>query len=541
MRFNEFKLFEANLSFGDFHQAAEERWDVFLNRVKGKIPWDGTIAPTLGGQEYDYPKARSGTYPYNIYIGYANATSQSKLLKSIQSGSFYGYLDGKSWVVPVYDPKTNTQLDNYRISNLFKDHQFAEPHRIKSKDQIANFGNLTESLAGAGLTAKFTKRVQGGVQPIEVKDILKIISKLTVDNSSSQEVKINSKELHKEDVVYASAEYKSNLQDKIVWRIKTQEQAFRELVAIGEGKHLDNPKLLGLLGAVANYANSRLMTQYSRFFATNLKVDEIIVDTDGIGGAASLQSGGGTKADLFIVANGKKLRYANLSLKATNPDIGQQALVGKPQGNLTAEKLKDHLWNNLITLWKGFDDGTNYINVENILSKEEYLNSIGITSDMDSNQIEKAINSQLQASQKKVRPGIQKMFSAVANNIKQIWLKNDDSQSEYDFIQALVNFVEYHAAREDNVELVDFKATGDYSVHSFKNLYKLLKDIDFDVGEYKTNAGNVGFKVYDINNPKDVLVSLYFQPRAGQSTYKLAVKKGPLLKKVTNVSHKRNK
>ena len=89
MRFNEFKLFEANLSFGDFHQAAEERWDVFLNRVKGKIPWDGTIAPTLGGQEYDYPKARSGTYPYNIYIGYANATSQSKLLKSIQSGSFY--------------------------------------------------------------------------------------------------------------------------------------------------------------------------------------------------------------------------------------------------------------------------------------------------------------------------------------------------------------------------------------------------------------------------------------------------------------------
>ena len=396
-------------------------------------------------------------------------------------------------------------------------------------------------MAGAGLTAKFTKRVQGGVQPIEVKDILKIISKLTVDNSSSQEVKINSKELHKEDVVYASAEYKSNLQDKIVWRIKTQEQAFRELVAIGEGKHLDNPKLLGLLGAVANYANSRLMTQYSRFFATNLKVDEIIVDTDGIGGAASLQSGGGTKADLFIVANGKKLRYANLSLKATNPDIGQQALVGKPQGNLTAEKLKDHLWNNLITLWKGFDDGTNYINVENILSKEEYLNSIGITSDMDSNQIEKAINSQLQASQKKVRPGIQKMFSAVANNIKQIWLKNDDSQSEYDFIQALVNFVEYHAAREDNVELVDFKATGDYSVHSFKNLYKLLKDIDFDVGEYKTNAGNVGFKVYDINNPKDVLVSLYFQPRAGQSTYKLAVKKGPLLKKVTNVSHKRNK
>ena len=56
MRFNEFKLFEANLSFGDFHQAAEERWDVFLNRVKGKIPWDGTIAPTLGGQEYDFPK-----------------------------------------------------------------------------------------------------------------------------------------------------------------------------------------------------------------------------------------------------------------------------------------------------------------------------------------------------------------------------------------------------------------------------------------------------------------------------------------------------
>ena len=328
MRFNEFKLFEKNLSFGDFHQAAEERWDVFLNRVKGKIPWEGSIAPTLGGQEYDYPKENTGAYPYNIYIGYANAASQSKLLKSIESGSFYGYLDNRrAWVAPVYDPKTNTQLDNYKISNLFKDPQFAEPHRIKSKDQIANFGNLTESLAGAGLTAKFTKRVQGGVQPIEVKDILKIISKLKVD-SSNQEVKINSKELHKEDVVYASAEYKSNLQDKIVWRIKTQEQAFRELVAIGEGKHLDNPKLLGLLKAVANYANSRLMTQYSRFFATNLKVDEILVDTDGIGGAASLQAGEGTKADLFVIANGKKLRYANLSLKATNPDIGQQALVG---------------------------------------------------------------------------------------------------------------------------------------------------------------------------------------------------------------------
>ncbi len=547
MRAHEFLqlLNEKDLSFKDFQNASEARWDIFLNRVANKQPWEGKQAPTLGGESIDYLKDRAGSYPYNIYIGFANPVDQQKLLKSIEAGHFAGYVKNRGWYFPVYNPTTGEQLDHYSASWIYKDPAFGQQ---REEGGIANYGNLSEPLAGAGLTAKFLKRVTGGVEPIEVKDIFEILSKLKVDPNT---IEIDSEELHEENVVYASAEYQSTLKDKIIWKISTQEQTYRELLEIAQGGHRTDKKLLGQLEAIVNYCNSRLLTRYSRFFATNRVVDEIIVDTDGIGGAASLQSGEGTKADLFVIANGKKLRYANISLKAGNKDIGQHALVSAPRGRDTQdpEKIKEHLWSKAVTLWQAFDDGSKHINIESdgLFTRDSYLESVGITDEMNAEEIMIAIDKTNKGSLKTVRNAINNMFTVVKNEIQEKWLNSDSSKAEYNFLKAVIQFIEFHGAREDGVELVDFNENGNYSVHSFKDLEQKLDTVDLNVYTYKTSSGNAGFVVYDSNSVKNnkitsgsTLFRLYFQPRAGSGQgFKVHIVKGPLLSKLTDVTEQR--
>jgi hypothetical protein len=154
-----------------------------------------------------------------------------------------------------------------------------------------NKGDVAEVVLGAAMTAKFLKTDDSAVTQREVEQIIREV------------ISIKSVNYTRPDKTESEAKF-----DEITFKVGIPQKAMDFL----RGGQLS--EIIDLFQSAIAYVNSdRRLERQSKILRSNAKVDQIIINSDGVGDQK------GTKADIKITVNGKQTRN-QISLKVSGGD-----------------------------------------------------------------------------------------------------------------------------------------------------------------------------------------------------------------------------
>jgi hypothetical protein len=204
---------------------------------------------------------------------------------------------------------------NVSLSKLLKSGDFGGTGGSSSGNAVkGNRGDMAEGLFAAAVTARFMNKNS----PISAVHVIALIDR--IDNTKMQQ-----------KMVYESPNKNPKISDKVTFQLGL---ALSNLVALTD-KSVQS-SLSDIIQSSVRYANSAIITSWSKLLYENNKYNEIEVIADGIGDQT------GTKVDVRVKIDGKATDI-NVSLKAD--DVKQ---FGQVSGS--AFEVQQKLWDKLLKL-----------------------------------------------------------------------------------------------------------------------------------------------------------------------------------------------
>jgi hypothetical protein len=204
---------------------------------------------------------------------------------------------------------------NVSLSKLLKSGDFGGTGGSSSGNAVkGNRGDMAEGLFAAAVTARFMNKNS----PISAVHVIALIDR--IDNTKMQQ-----------KMVYDSPNKNPKISDKVTFQLGL---ALSNLVALTD-KSVQS-SLSDIIQSSVRYANSAIITSWSKLLYENNKYNEIEVIADGIGDQT------GTKVDVRVKIDGKATDI-NVSLKAD--DVKQ---FGQVSGS--AFEVQQKLWDKLLKL-----------------------------------------------------------------------------------------------------------------------------------------------------------------------------------------------
>jgi hypothetical protein len=339
-----------------------------------------------------------------------------------------------------------------------------------------NRGDIAEGILGAALSAKLIKRGKENIGNISIDDV-----KHVLDNALATA----------EELSYSVDDKNSKIADKINFKLRLPTGSMDVI----KDKSFW-PRFEDLFSAAVHYANTSDAERYSNYFYKNGKVDEVIIQSDGVSNQK------GTKTDVKAVVKttdpvtGKEelrtLKNVDISLKADSNIYGQHGTGGHLATTDTwlanAQKLFAHFGVTITMPKKG-----RYI--------EEFWADV---------------------------------YAQAAAQLKQ-GLATGGVNTDINFIDKIAEVI-IHQATSGNkdLKLIKFEK-GISNIHSFSILKKRLIDnnIELDASTSVTAGGIPKISIFDKNNPKNVLTNVRLY--VGKDKASNYFEKGPLLNELTRV------
>ena len=204
---------------------------------------------------------------------------------------------------------------NVSLSKLLKSGDFGGTGGSSSGNAVkGNRGDMAEGLFAAAVTARFMNKNS----PISAVHVIALIDR--IDNTKMQQ-----------KMVYESPNKNPKISDKVTFQLGL---ALSNLVALTDNSVQSS--LSDIIQSSVRYANSAIITSWSKLLYENNKYNEIEVIADGIGDQT------GTKVDVRVKIDGKATDI-NVSLKAD--DVKQ---FGQVSGS--AFEVQQKLWDKLLKL-----------------------------------------------------------------------------------------------------------------------------------------------------------------------------------------------
>ena len=263
-----------------------------------------------------------------------------------------------------------------------------------------NKGDVAEVVLGAAMTAKFRKADDSAVTENEVEQIIREVIR-------GQSIEYNRLDKVETEEVF----------DEITFRVGVPKKAMEFL------KQEDLSEIVDLFqSAVAYVNNDRRLDRQAKVLRSNAKVDDIFVNSDGVGDQK------GTKADIKLTVNGKQTRN-QVSLKVSGGEqFAQVSGVG---------------FDKQIALWQ---DGLGL----NIRSLERAYNQS--MSDFDPG-LKFFSRSEPVASEQKdiVKSSMHLVYQYATNELNKLFKERDD-----EFMRRLIDFISQGIAGDEQqyIELV---------------------------------------------------------------------------------------
>jgi len=274
------------------------RIETFVNKLKNKTPFDMTsgdtkvftkVAFTEGGKVLEFNPSKDPRQ-------FAQAI---EWLKTRATNSRY---------VLVMNDK-----DRHSLGDLLKSGDFGGMGGKAAKGATkGNRGDMAEGVFAAAITARFINKNA----TVSESDVIKIIDKL--DNSK----------MHQE-MMYPSPNKNPKIKDNVCFKLSLAPSNLQALT-----DKTTQVSLAGIIQSSVKYANSAIVTSWSKMLYENNRVNNIEVVASGIGDQK------GTKVDVRVLIDGKQSDI-NVSLKAD--DVKQ---FGQISGS--GFDKQDMLWTKLL-------------------------------------------------------------------------------------------------------------------------------------------------------------------------------------------------
>jgi hypothetical protein len=377
----------ANLSLTEIRKRPG-RAETLVNKLKSKTPFDmltggtkifDTLMFSSGGKiELFVPSKSSTVFDKALQIVKTKATAKDKI-----------FLKNSS--------------EQVALTALLKSGDFGGTGGSASGNAVkGNRGDMAEGVFAAAITARFINKNMA----IQSNHVIALIDR--IDNKKMQQ-----------KMVYNSPNKNPKIIDKVTFQLGL---ALSNLVALTD-KSVQS-SLDDIINASVKYANSSIVTSWSKLLYENNKFNEIEVISDGIGDQT------GTKVDVRVKIDGKPTNI-NVSLKAD--DVKQFGQVGG-----SSFEAQQELWRQLL----GFDIRKFETLYYNKVNKKDIVGALG-----------------------EVYSGAADMFNAaVKTNKKQLYNKLADG----------INY--FATLREENVTLVQLTKK-EAQVYQFDNMEKLISSI----------------------------------------------------------------
>jgi hypothetical protein len=337
-----------------------------------------------------------------------------------------------------------------------------------------NRGDIAEGILGAAIAAKLIKRGSDRIGDITVDNIKDVLGHALGTSANSLKYSVNDKNSKIADIINFSIRLPSGS----LAAIKNQElwKQFQDL-----------------FNSAIHYANSVDAERYSNHFYQNGKVDEIIIQSDGVSDQKE------RKTDISVVvrdpATGKEhsLRNVDISLKADSIKYGQSTSGGLTQG--------PDKW---------------------LVNAKKVFEPFGINIDMPSQNND-------------ILDFFMDVYQQAATKLDNA-LSGQDSNKEANFVEKIADVIQSHGVgKNKNIRLVSF-SKGTSSIHSFNVLKQRLIKQNIDLGA-KLKIGDRSSKpsifIYDKNSNEILTVIRFYLTDTASTNY---FEKGPLLHKLTLIT-----
>lgn len=433
----------ANLSLANIRERPG-RAETLVNKLKSKTPFDmaaggtkvfTTLMFSSGGKiDLIVPSKSSAEFNKALLVLKSKATSRDGLFL-----------------------KNNTE--QVRISALLKSGDFGGAGGSASGNAVkGNRGDMAEAIFAAAITARFMNKNMA----IGTNHVIALIDRI----DSNQK---------KQKMIYDSPNKNPKIMDKVTFELGLAESNLKALT----DKSIQ-ATVMDIVNAAIKYANSSIVTSWSKLLYENNRFNEIEVISDGVGDQK------GTKVDVRVKIDGKPTNI-NVSLKAD--DVKQFGQVGGSKF-----EAQQRLWNELL----GLDVSGYETKYYEMIKKKNVVGAI-----------------------KEVYLGASVLFNAAVKTNKEALYKK------------LADGINYFATlREQNVTLVQLTRQ-EAQVYKFDNIEKLLKDVNLTAKlitnkkypeinfEDEDGLVLITVRVKTENKPKEVYVRNY-------------VEKGKLLSKLAS-------
>lgn len=263
-----------------------------------------------------------------------------------------------------------------------------------------NKGDVAEVVLGAAMTAKFRKTDDSDVTEKEVEQIIREVI-------HGQSIEYNRLDKVETEEVF----------DEITFRVGVPKKAMEFL------KGEDLSEIVDLFQSAVSYVNTdRRLDRQAKVLRSNAKIDEIIVNSDGVGDQK------GTKADIKLTVNGEPTRN-QISLKVSGGEqFAQVSGVG---------------FDKQLALW---DDGLGI----NVRSLERAYNNV--MRDFDPGLKFFSRSEPVAAEQKEiVKTAMRLVYQYATNELNSLFKANDEQ-----FMERLIEFISRGIAGDEQryIELV---------------------------------------------------------------------------------------
>jgi hypothetical protein len=423
----------ANLSLANIRERPG-RAETLVNKLKSKTPFDmvtggtkifDTLMHSSGGKiDLIVPSKSTAEFNKALLILKSKATSRDGLFL-----------------------KNNSE--QVRISALLKSGDFGGAGGSASGNAVkGNRGDMAEAIFAAAITARFMNKNMA----VGTNHVIALIDRI----DSNQK---------KQKMVYDSPNKNPKIMDKVTFELGLAESNLKALT----DKSVQST-LKDIVNAAIKYANSSIVTSWSKLLFENNRFNEIEVISDGVGDQK------GTKVDVRVKIDGKPTNI-NVSLKAD--DVKQFGQVGGSKF-----EAQQRLWDELLGL-----DVTSF--ETKYYEKIKKKNVVGAIEEIYS--------------------GAAVLFNAAVKTNKEALYKK------------LADGINYFATlREQNVTLVQLTRQ-EAQVYKFDNIEKLLKNVNLTAKLITTKKyPEINFedddglvlitvRVKTENKPKEVYVRNYIE------------------------------
>ena len=435
-----------------------------------------------------------GSYSYGHKVKLSTSTKGEKLLQAIQQEfPDFNPTQEIEWVDPATvdgecpEIQYGKKSTNVRYFLALDDNQYFAINGTDGMIETSlvhasrfNKGDIAEASLGAALMAKLLLRGGKKVGDIDIKDVKDILEQ-SITSKGSLTIK--------------SPDANNLVSDKFTFRLRLPTGS-QEAIE----KKENWPKFEDLFRAAVHYANSPDAERYSNYFYLNGKVDEVYIESDGVGNQK------GTKTDVKAVVvtkdpdTGKEitrtLKNVDISLKADSVKYGQHSSGGLTK---TAEVWLD--------------------------SAKRLFEPLGITVEMPA----------------RGKTDILKFWTAIYKQAAEKLnkeLANASFAKETTFVEKIADLIALHGSGgSKTLRLISFEK-GQSSIHSFNIVKQKLKERNIDLRvrcSIGPRSGKPTLHIYDAHNPtgEGLLTNIRFYLTEKASTNYF--EKGPLLHELTKV------